>query len=174
MPQVESFRLDVPNGHAFPGWEPGCAATTHPRLSITPRHWYSWSRPRHCLAFLKRKQQDDFASPFTVRMGTWIFPRLLTRSSPTGSSTMLRITRLRSCRLSSLGQFQRMAYSVSSMSEAEAFLMPAGSSYPGVTFLSLNRPKTKNAISVNLLQVWFPQSRSSITRFTSHSDFGTV
>ena len=63
MPQVESVRLDVPNGHAFPGWEPGCATTTHPRLSITPRHWDSWSRPRHCLAFLKRKQQDGFASP---------------------------------------------------------------------------------------------------------------
>ena len=169
MPQVESVRLDVPNGHAFPGWEPGCATTTHPRLSITPRHWDSWSQPRHCLAFLKRKQQDGFASPFAkvgrvqrsradvrVRMGTWIFPRLLTQLSPgSSSSTMFRITRLRSCRLSSLGQIQRMAYSVSSLSDAEAFLRPAGSSYPGVTYLSLNRPKTKNAISVNLLQVRF-------------------
>jgi len=42
---------------------------------------------------------------------------------------------------------------VSTSPDAEAFLKPAGLSHPGVTYLSLNRPKTKNAISVNLLQV---------------------
>jgi len=66
---------------------------------------------------------------------------------------MLRTIRFPPCRgLSSPAQhLWRRAYSVSVSSDAEAFLKPAGS-HPGVTYLSLNRPKTKNAISVNLLQ----------------------
>ena len=70
---------------------------------------------------------------------------------------MLRIIRVRSCRLSSPNHFSRRAYSISASPDAEAFLRPAGSSYPGVTYLSLNRPKTKNAISINLLQVRLSQ-----------------
>ncbi|KAF9646173.1 enoyl-CoA hydratase [Thelephora ganbajun] len=65
---------------------------------------------------------------------------------------MFRIIRLRSCRFSSRTHVSKRAYNVSASSDVEAFLKPAGSSNPGVTYLSLNRPKTKNAISVNLLQ----------------------
>lgn len=39
-------------------------------------------------------------------------------------------------------------------SEKEAFLSPI-ESHPGVWGLVLNRPKSKNAISVKLLEVWF-------------------
>jgi methylglutaconyl-CoA hydratase len=38
--------------------------------------------------------------------------------------------------------------------EKEAFLAPV-ESHPGVWGLALNRPKSKNAISVKLLEVWF-------------------
>ena len=39
--------------------------------------------------------------------------------------------------------------SVSISSDAQAFLRPAGSSYPGVIYPSLNCPQTKNAILVS-------------------------
>lgn len=96
---------------------------------------------------------------------------------------MLRTIRLQSCRLSSPAhRLSKRTYSVSVSSDAEAFLRPAGSSHPGVTYLSLNRPKTKNAISVNLLQVRGPHTymhlrytlRIQSLRFGWYSNSGTV
>ena len=78
---------------------------------------------------------------------------------------MLRTARLPSPRLSLPTCLSRRAYSASASHDAEAFLKPAGPSHPGVTYLSLNRPKTKNAISVNLLQVLaLPTSKDTITK----------
>ena len=80
-----------------------------------------------------------------------------------GSSAMLvRTARLRSCGLLSPAHLLKRAYTVSASPDAEAFLKPAGSSHPGVAYLSLNRPKTKNAISVNLLQVQHPPPRHTL------------
>ena len=146
IPLVGFSCLHVPEGHAFWGRRPGGATTASTRLSA--RGMTSPS-PRFPLT----------GTEVNVLRGR--ITEAVAQSSHayhSGSSAMFRNIPLRSCRLSSPARLPRRAYSVSASSDAEAFLKPAGSSHPGVTYLSLNRPKTKNAISVNLLQVRCPHS----------------
>ena len=146
------FCLHVPEGHAFWGRKPGCATTAFPRLSAPN----SWRDIAIASPSLQQKQKGDSADPSCCGPYRSFCREVAEEGSHvyrSGSSTMLRAVQLRSCRLSSRAHLSRRAYNVSASSDAEAFLKPVGSSHPGVTCLSLNRPKTKNAISVTLLQV---------------------
>lgn len=82
---------------------------------------------------------------------------------------MLRLT----CRIvkpSSRVAFGSRFLQVQASADKEAFLRPI-ESHPGVWGLALNRPKSKNAISLNLLKVrnGCMQIRSPLTRFNSNS-----
>ena len=155
-------------GTRFRAGNLAAATTALPRLSISTHH--SWlrdlavispssnrNRVMVCRSFAKQRVRHVMDRiKVSISQSEVGYPRGLkfpTSANP-GSSAMHRTIRLRSCRLSAPTQYlSRRAYNSSASSDAEAFLKPAGLSHPGVTYLSLNRPKTKNAISVNLLQV---------------------